>query len=164
MTWEELTVKMHHKDKYTQKSSIIWPVWLSGCVSVYQISGCGFEFSCSHLNFRFCASFEQLFPWHSGSYRLDSLWQTYVTWQEHIVKMDRTYKYLRHISIIWWVWLSTWMYVSGISSFEFESSCCYLIFTFFACFKQDASWYSGNYRVWTHSETCTWNEKNIKSK
>ena len=29
---------------------------------VYELSGCGFESSCSHLNFRFCASFDQEVP------------------------------------------------------------------------------------------------------
>ena len=41
--------EMHRTDKYSQHSSIIWPVWLNGCVFVYELSGCGFESSCSHL-------------------------------------------------------------------------------------------------------------------
>ena len=32
--------------------------------------GSGFESSCSHLNFRFRACFEQGVPWHSGNYRV----------------------------------------------------------------------------------------------
>ena len=47
-----------------------WPGWLNGWVFVYELSGCGFQFSCSHLNFRFCACFEQGVPWHSGNYRV----------------------------------------------------------------------------------------------
>ena len=35
--------QVHHKDKYSQHSSIIWPVWLNGGVFVYKLSGCGFE-------------------------------------------------------------------------------------------------------------------------
>ena len=35
---------------------------------VYELSGCGFESSCSHLNFRFHACFEQGIYWHSGKY------------------------------------------------------------------------------------------------
>ena len=42
--------------------------WLFGWVFVYELSGCEFESSCSHLNFRFRACFEQGFPWHSGKY------------------------------------------------------------------------------------------------
>ena len=37
---------------------------------VYELSGFGFEPSCSHLNFRYGACFEQEFPWHSGNYRV----------------------------------------------------------------------------------------------
>ena len=33
----------------------LWPVWLNGCVFVYNLSGCGFESHCSHLkNFDTC--------------------------------------------------------------------------------------------------------------
>ena len=46
------------------------PVWLNGWVFVYDLSGCGFESSCSHINFRFCACFEQWVPWHLGNYRV----------------------------------------------------------------------------------------------
>ena len=41
--------QMHRTDKYSQHSSIIWPVWLNGWVFVYQLSGCGLESSCSHI-------------------------------------------------------------------------------------------------------------------
>ena len=37
---------------------------------VYELSGCGFESSCSHLSFRFRACFEQGVPWHSGNYKV----------------------------------------------------------------------------------------------
>ena len=39
---------MHRTDKHSQHSSIMWPVWLNGCVFVYELSGCGFESRCSH--------------------------------------------------------------------------------------------------------------------
>ena len=35
---------------------------------VYKLSGCGFDFNYSHLNFRFCACFKQGVSWHSGNY------------------------------------------------------------------------------------------------
>ena len=35
---------------------------LNGSMFVYELSGCGFEFRCSHLNFRFRACFEQGVP------------------------------------------------------------------------------------------------------
>ena len=59
-----------HLTVYLQHRSIIWPVWLNGWVFVYELSGCGFESSCSHLNFRFCPCLEQEVPWHSGTYRV----------------------------------------------------------------------------------------------
>ena len=62
--------QMHDTDEYSKHSSIICSVWLNGWVFVYELSGCGFESSCSHLNFRFCACFEQGVPWHSGNYRV----------------------------------------------------------------------------------------------
>ena len=41
--------QIHHTDKYSQYSSIIWPVWLNGWVFVYELSGCWFNSSCSHI-------------------------------------------------------------------------------------------------------------------
>ena len=60
--------QMHRTDKYSQHSSIMWQVWLNGWVFVYELSGCGFEYRCNHLNFRFHACFEQGVHWHSGNY------------------------------------------------------------------------------------------------
>ena len=42
--------QMHHTDKYSQQSSIIWPFWLNGWVFVYELSGFEFESRCSHLD------------------------------------------------------------------------------------------------------------------
>ena len=46
---------------------------------------------------------------------------------------------------------------------KLESSCSQLTLIFRACFEQEVAWYSGNYRVWIHSERRTWHEKNIQS-
>ena len=62
--------QMHHTDKYSQQSSITWRVWLNSWVFVYKLRGCGFESRCSHLNFRYCACFEQVVPWYSDNYRV----------------------------------------------------------------------------------------------
>ena len=43
-------IQMHHTDKYLQHSSIIWSVWLNVWVFVYELSGCEFKPSCSHLD------------------------------------------------------------------------------------------------------------------
>ena len=48
----------------------LWPVWWHGWVIVYKLSGCGFEFRWSHLNFIYRACFEQGVHWHSGNSRL----------------------------------------------------------------------------------------------
>ena len=58
--------QMHGTDNYSQHSSNILPVWLNGWVFVYKLSGCGFESSCCHLNFRYEACFKQRAPWYSG--------------------------------------------------------------------------------------------------
>ena len=45
--------QMHRTDKYSQHSSINWPVWLNGWVFVYELSACVFESRCCHLNHLF---------------------------------------------------------------------------------------------------------------
>ena len=62
--------QLHLTDKYSQHSSIIWPVWLNGWVFVYQVSGCKNKSHCCHLNFTNRVCFKQGFPWHSGNCRL----------------------------------------------------------------------------------------------
>ena len=46
------------------------PVWKNGRVFIYELSACGCESSCSHLDFRIPACFEEGVPWHSGNYRV----------------------------------------------------------------------------------------------
>ena len=46
----------------------------------------------------------------------------------------------------------------------FESSCSHLNYRYRACFEHGFPWHSGNYRVWIHSETLTWRDKNIQFK
>ena len=58
--------QMHCTDRFTQYSSIMWPVWLNGWVLLYELSGCVFDSRWSYLNLRYCACFEQGVPWHSG--------------------------------------------------------------------------------------------------
>ena len=54
--------QMQGTDKYLQQSSIVWPVWLHGCVFIYKLSSCGIESWCGHLNFRYRACFEKGVP------------------------------------------------------------------------------------------------------
>ena len=35
------------------------PVWLNGCVFIYELSGCELDFRCSHLKVRYRPIFEQ---------------------------------------------------------------------------------------------------------
>ena len=42
-------------------------VWPNDRVFIYELSGCGFDSSCSHKNFSFS---KQEVPWHSGNYRV----------------------------------------------------------------------------------------------
>ena len=48
----------------------VWPLWLGGWVFVYELSSCGFESHCCHLNFRYRTYFEQGVAWHSVNYRV----------------------------------------------------------------------------------------------
>ena len=54
--------QMRRTGKYSQHSSIIWSVWLNGWVFAYELSGCGFESSCSHCSFLICR-FKYILKW-----------------------------------------------------------------------------------------------------
>ena len=60
-------------------------------------------------------------------------------------------------------WTLNHLFIYELSGSGFESSCSHLNFRFRACFEQGVPWHSCNYRVWIHSETRTWHEKNIQS-
>ena len=65
-------------------------IWLNGRVFVYELSSCGFESRCSHLNFRYRACFNQGVPWHSGNY---SVW---VHSEKHTWNDKNNYSQLLH--------------------------------------------------------------------
>ena len=156
--------QMDRTDKYSQHSSIIWPIWLNGWVFVYELSGCGLKSRCSHLNFRYRACFEQGVPWHSGNYRLCGF--TLKCGRDMIgtySQMCYTDTYSQHSSIMWPKWLNGWVFVDEQSDCGFESRCSHLNFRYRAYFEQGVSWHSGNYRVWIYSETPTWHDNNIQS-
>ena len=46
--------QMHRTDKYSEHSSVIWPVWPNGWVFVYELSGSEYESSCSHWTCLLC--------------------------------------------------------------------------------------------------------------
>ena len=78
-------------------------------------------------------------------------------------QMHHKDKYSQHSWIIWPVWPNRWVFVYELSACWFESRCIHLIFRYGACFQQGVSWYSGNCRVWIHSQTRTWHDKKIQS-
>ena len=89
--------QMHCTDKYSQYSSVIWPVCLNGWVFIYELSGCGFESSYSHLIFRFCTCSEQWVPWHSGNYKVWIHSETR-TWHEKKIHLI----FLLHSKFFWY--------------------------------------------------------------
>ena len=84
---------MHCTDKYSQHNLIIWPVWLNSWVFIYELSGCGFEFSCSHVNFRFRPCFKQGVPWHLGNYWMRIPSETR-TWHDKNIQSNTPYRYV----------------------------------------------------------------------
>ena len=56
------------------------------------------------------------------------------------------------------------MFVYELSGCRFKYRCSHLNFWLRACFEQEVPWYSGNYRVWIHSEKRTRHDKNIQSR
>ena len=85
--------QMHRTEKYSQHSSIIWPVWPHGWVLVYEVSGCCVESRCSHLIFRYGACFEKGVPWHSGNCRVWIHAQTR-TWHDKNIQSNASYRYV----------------------------------------------------------------------
>ena len=83
--------QMYRTDKYSQHSSIIWQVCPNGWVFVYELGACGFESSCSHLIFRYGASFEQGVAWHSGNCTVWIHSQTR-TWHDKNIHSNAPYR------------------------------------------------------------------------
>ena len=67
-------------------------LWLNGWMFVYELSGCGFESSCSHLNFRFRTYFKQGVPWRSGNYRVCIHSETRAWHNKNIQSLNETKK------------------------------------------------------------------------
>ena len=139
-------------DKYTQHSSIIWPVSPNGWVFLYELIACGFEPSCSHLNFRFRACLEQGVLWHLGNYRVWIHSECARDMTKTYRQMHRTGKYSQYSSIIWPVWPNGWVFVYELRTCGFGSTCSHLNFRFRSCLVEGVPRHSGNYRVRTHSE------------
>ena len=136
--------ELHRTGKYSQLIWIIWTVWLSDWVFVYELSGCGFESCYCHLNFRYGTWFKQELPWH-----LEKLWQK-CRFSLKLVRgmrithsqMHHTDKYSQHNSFIWSFWLNGLAFGYELSSCEFEYRCCHLNFRYIPSFKQGVLWHS----------------------
>ena len=111
---------MHRTDKYSKLNEIIWSVWPNAWVLVYELSGCGFEFRCSHLNFIYVACLERGFLDIQANiefgFTLKRVRDMIITYSQ----MHRTDKYSQHSSIIWPVWLNGWVFVYELSGCGFE--------------------------------------------
>ena len=70
----------------------------------------------------------------------------------------RADKSSQEFSIVWPVWLNSWVFVYKLSSCSFELRSWHLNFKYRDCFGQ-----GGNYRVQTRSETPTWHNNNTYS-
>ena len=156
--------QIHLTHKYPQHSSTIWPVWLNGWAFVIELSGCGFEYNCSYLNFRFCACFKQGVPWHPRNYRVWIHSETR-TWHGKNLQSIVPYRkvlttQLNHLASLakwlsvrlWTKWLWFWV---QLQSFKLQIS---------RLPRARSSWHSGNYRVWSQYETRTWHDENIYKK
>ena len=65
------------------------------------------------------------------------------------------------------IWLSVgpnaWVFIYELRGSGFESSCSRINLRVHACVEERTLWHWSNYRVWIHSETRTWHDKNIQS-
>ena len=138
--------KMHHTDKYSQHSSIIWPIWLNDWVFVYELSGCGFESPLQSLKLQISHLFgARSFLTFRQLQSVNSLWNAYLDMIRTCSQMHRTDKYSQHSSIIWPVWLNGWVFVYELSGCGFESRCSHLNFRYRVCLEQVVPRHSGNY-------------------
>ena len=142
--------QMHRIDNYSQHCSIIRLVWLNGSVFVSELSGCGFESSCSHLNFRSGVCLEQGGPRRWGNYRLCIHSETR-TWHDKNIQSNAPCRYalktqLNHLA----GWAKCFRVRLWIKRCMFESSCSHLNFRFRSCFEQGVFWHWGIYGVWIH--------------
>ena len=65
-------------------------LWLNGWVFLCELTGCGFESCCSHINFSYRACFEQWVPWLSGNYRVWIHSKTR-TWHDQNIQLSKRY-------------------------------------------------------------------------
>ena len=71
-----------------------------------------------------------------------------------------------HTNLFVWLWLDIHSDVNYqlMETMILIKTYSHFTFRFRACFEQGVSWHSGNCRVWIHSQTRTWHDKNIQLK
>ena len=105
--------QVHRTDKYSQQSSIIWPVWLNHWMFFYKLSNCVFEpwfrllkLQISHL---FRTKFLDIQATRECVFTLKRACDMVRTYNQ----MHRTDIYSQHSLIIWPGWLNGWVFVYG---------------------------------------------------
>ena len=78
---------------------------------VYELSGSGFESSCSHLNFRFRACFEQGVSWHSDNYKV-WIHSKKRTWHDKNIASSNNCTMQLHNFLLRMFWNSCYMLIS----------------------------------------------------
>ena len=125
--------QMNHTDKYSKHSSIIWPVWLNGWVFDYELSGCGFESSCSYLILDFTPASSMEFLDIQATIKCGFTLTCVRNMISTYGQMHRTDKYSQHSSIIWSVGLNGWAIVYEVNGKGFQSSCNVEMLVCFIC-------------------------------
>ena len=135
----------------------------SQSVKVYKLSGCGFGSCCWHLTSDIALVLSKVFLNIEATVECGFTLKCVHYMIRIYSQMHRTSKYSQHSPIIWPVWPNDWVFFYKLSGCGFESSCSHLNFRYTTCFEQGVPWHSANYRVWSHSETRTWHDRNIQS-
>ena len=155
--------EMHHTDKCSEESSMIWPIYPNGWAFVYQLSDSRFECSSIHFNFWFRACLEQAVLWQSSITECRITLKSVRDMARTYSQMHCAYKCAEESSMIWQVCRNGRAFDYQLSDSGFEGSCRHLNFRYCACFQLRVPWHLGNYRVWIHSEMRTWPDKNKQS-
>ena len=128
--------------RYSQHSSIIWPIWLNSWMFVYELNGCGFGFYCCRLNFRYHACFGQGAAWHPGNYRVRITLKCAHDIRISYSQKQHTDKYSQHSSIIWSLWLNVFECLfKKVSGYGFKFHCRQLNLRYCVCLENRFSSY-----------------------
>ena len=158
MSLTHFRVNPHSIVAWTSRTPCSKLKWNLKCLSVRLQT---MWFSCSHLNFRFPAWFEQEFLDVQATIECGFTLKCVREMTRTYIQMHRTDKYSQILRRP--VWINGWVFVYELSGCGFQSRYSNLIFRYRTCFEEGVPWHSGKYRLWIHSETRTWHDKNIQS-